>query len=238
MEWKEMRDGLLEIPKKYLLNNTLMMTRFEEAVEENGYVGTQADFYEAYYQTFSSQKEIDLEKIRDAIMLLERLESLELWKTDVIKSEKKKIWSRFTVHSICFEVILLILFKIGLPQFLLGLPFYAGLVYIFWNLYNNLKATKESELVQSIDNLSTNVRYYALENPFVASLTSDFDDALVLYTLAKYINSGRADNLKEAMNLYAQEVQYQELQASISSLNEGQTFGQYLSREINKKIYK
>lgn len=75
----------------------------------------------------------------------------------------------------------------------------------------------------------------AMEHPFVASVDDDFHSSHAMASMHRYLVSGRADTLKEAMAVYRNELAHAELQMTIhQAATQDTTFIGHIVRNLRK----
>lgn len=224
MNLVDLETMLEEIPEKHRYLNAMLLTSYEETLQNNYYHASIEQFYHVTYTPHDnnplSLQEIELTKLKDAIILIERLESVHLWKKELESKAGTRTFYAFiaglAVYWYVLDKIMTWAFNTFGSNAVVAL---LSLFFMFYPLIILFKALNKYFLksfnVDHVEEVRQEFVQYALLNPFVNSLPANFDNSTALHTIREYITSGRADTLKEALNLYASELQHQDLQNSI-----------------------
>jgi hypothetical protein len=206
-----------------IINDDFFIVKHQlKTVTRNEYLLWVYDFLEE--QNYSP-KEVLLLKIKDAYIDMSRWTSAYQYQNDLnnVISENEKaskknllIYQVFLAFSLFFWIFsfLFNIFYIGLS--LDYHPFLANfflILALFLYLPRLWSKKKAKELFLKQKNLldSEAFEYFkvfkdnVLSNPFLNSLSPDFSSPSALIALHNYISIGRADDLKEAINLFVQE---------------------------------
>ncbi|MGT2800989.1 hypothetical protein [Streptococcus marmotae] len=247
MNLNDLEQLLTIVPNKYHLQNIAERTSYEEYIRETQQQVSVQQFYDAYYQFpdngLESQKQTDLEKLKDGIILLERLESILGWKMATLQLVKRRCnVATFLGAMIYWNILVYIIFNpITLfsanPVIVLGL---AIVPIIILRRFVKRYLTTFYKL-EEIDSLYQAHFQYTLTNPFLYYLDTDFTTSNTLHTIRNLILSGRVDTLKEGLNLYALDVRNlrieESMHAAVADINPP-TFGSAISDEIRKLLGK
>lgn len=195
------------------------------------------EFYTIVYdnylkkQPFYSEKDLILLKLKDAYLDLARWDSAVTYtnRLEYVISENRKaanknliIFQVFLTFSLFFWIFsfLLNIFYIGLSlnyhPFLANFLLILALFLYLPRLWSKKKAAEalsrqENKLTDEAIGYFNIFRDNVLSNTFLNSLADDFSNPSAIIALHNYIFMGRADNMKEAMNLFIQEQREEQL---------------------------
>lgn len=161
-----------------------------------------------------NEKEQLIQNLNSAMPIAQQMQKIEdeIGSIEVQIEKQKKFWGGMKVVAIIAAIILVfaIIAIITGEKFkagdLLGLLITGFIIFIYAMHLKKLKGEK-----QRIDAL--NNQYKGLQqNPNLAWLHDKYRTSSCIHKIAEYVNSGRADSMKEALNLLEEDIHRQEME--------------------------